>query len=521
MVSNIKKSTRAFWKLFAILIAVGLLIASFVPDAFAQQGTWTEPVMLGPGWFPEITADQTGRVHLAWSSSITERDPTIPSLRGPSRRGYDVVLYRYTDDGINLSDTYDIAAFRQLEGSEVTRPSFLVDHNGIMHMTFRYNTVYYGQAPAEAATDATAWRGRIRLSVDQVAYFSWLVKDSEDRLHVVFTENVRTFDCPICYHIFYRYSDDNGATWSIRTDVSSLPTGSAKPQMILDSHENLHVVWEAGRGGALGQLTEPTTVMYAASYNRGQTWTRPFEFVVPDGRAKNITIEEDGSGNLIVAWLALPENNVYFQVSSDQGRNWSEPEIIEGIRGSWAVYNSRLDHYTMTTDSAGNIHLVLVGKATTDRGTLDLVHLTWNGRSWGEPDIITTMLGDAPEWPRAVVNNGNELHVVWFVRDEDHIFDSDRGEYSVWYANRILRSPGIEPQPFPTPTPTPVIIPTPTPVIPTPTPVDPVVYLTPVSPELTSYIYGEIDDLVLMGQALIPAAVIILLVVAVVQMRRR
>lgn len=521
MVSKLKKNLQIFWKLTAGLMAAVLMLLYINPAALAQSEAWSEPVLLGPGWFPEITTDQTGVVHLAWSSSITERDPTIPSLRGPARRGYDVVLYRYTEDGVNLSDMFDIAAFRQSEGSEVTRPSMLVDEDGTLHMTYRYNTVFYGQVPINQAADATAWRGRFQLSVDQVAYFSWIVKDSDGRLHVVFTENVRSFDCPICYHVFYRFSDDNGATWSIRSDVSSLPTGAAKPQMILDSQENLHVVWEAGRGGALGQLTEPTTVMYAASYDRGQNWTRPLEFIVPDGRAKNITIEEDGFGNLVVAWLALPENNVYYQVSSDQGRNWTDPQRLEGIRGSWAVYNSRLDQYTMTTDSAGRVHLILVGKATDERGTLDLIHLVWNGRQWSEPEIITSLLGDAPEWPRAAVNNGNELHVIYFVRDEDHIFDSDRGEYTVWYTNRILNSPKINPQPFPTPTPAPVVLPTATPVIPTPTPVDPVVYLTPVSPELTSYIYGELDDLVVMGQALIPAAVLILLVVAVIQMRRR
>jgi hypothetical protein len=516
------KLSRITSRAMIFLFIMALLVVQPVSNSYAQadQG-WTEPVLMGPGWFPAITTDLTGAVHLTWSSAIMERDPNVPSLRPSHRRGYDLVLYRHSEDGMNWSETQDIVAFRQSEGSEVTRPSMLIDPDGTFHMTFRYNRVFYSNSRIEDAGSAKSWSRYYPLSVDQVAYFSWLERDSQGRLHVVFTENVRTFDCPICYHLFYRYSNDNGANWSIRTDVSSLPIGVAKPQLIIDADDNLHVVWEAGRGGALGQLSDPTTVMYAASYDGGNSWNRPLEFVVPDGRAKNITIGVDGLGQLVVVWLALPENTVYYQVSKDQGRTWSNAEPMTSIRGGFAVYNARLDHYTMAKDGGGNLHLVLVGRVTNEARTLQLLHLSWNGSKWSEPGVITTLVGDAPEWPRVAVANGNVLHVTWFVRDEDHIFDSDRGDYHVWYANKTINAPYIEPQVFPTPTPTPAIIPTPTLTIPTPTPVDPSIAEDPIKPEQALSVYGELDEMLVMGRALIPAALIILLVVAFIRMRKQ
>jgi hypothetical protein len=222
-----------------------------------------------------------------------------------------------------------------------------------------------------------------------------------------------------------------------------------------------------------------------------------------------------------VVWLALPENTVYYQVSRNKGRSWSDAAPFTNLRGGFAVYNARLDHYTMAKDAGGNLHLVLVGRVSDDRRALDLLHLTWNGSAWSEPEIITTLLGDAPEWPQAVVANGNELHVTWFVRDEEHIFDSDRGVYYVWYAWRKLSAPRIEPVSFPSPTPVPTRVPTPTQPFLTPTPVDPMIAHDPVDPDQALSVYGELDEMLVMGRALIPAAALVLLIIAIIQLRRQ
>jgi hypothetical protein len=504
-------------KSIALLLLVLAGLGSFFQDTRAQDTGWTPPRSLGAGWFPDITADRSGRVHVAWASSSR---PVLGSLPGEFPRGYDTVMYMNTVNGETWSESHDIAALAQDGGSEATRPALLVDDDGVFHMTFRDQTIYYARAPVLDAFSAQAWLSRQAISVNQVGYYSQLGLDSQGVLHIVFTENLRTPECAICYHVFYRRSTDNGRNWSIRSDLSRFPTGTADPRLLIDPQDNLHVVWEAGRGGANGQLSEPTTVMYSASYDGGANWTPPVEFIVPDGRAKNAVLGLDGQGNLLAAWLSLPQGLVYYHVSPDQGRTWSEPQPVPGIWGGWAVYPARLDGYSMATDSAGNVHFVLAGRRGPAQRTLEVLHLAWSNGAWAPPTALASYFGNAPEWPRIAVSGGNQLHVVWFVRDETSMFDSDLGSYTVWYAHGASQALPLGPEPFPTATPT--VEPTPTVIIPTPspTPPDPRLGRIPISRRLGDSIYTENDEVVLMAKALLPAAAVLLLALAWMAWRR-
>jgi hypothetical protein len=88
------------------------------------------------------------------------------------------------------------------------------------------------------------------LSLPENGYFSQLVMDSANRLHAIHSENIQA-SCVGCFHIYYRQSLDRGKTWSDPVDINPLPTGAAKPKMLLDKNNSIHVVWESGRGGDL------------------------------------------------------------------------------------------------------------------------------------------------------------------------------------------------------------------------------------------------------------------------------
>lgn len=443
--------------LIKALLAAAL--CGLAPVALLAQGNseWSPPVPLGAYWFPDVAVDGSGRVHAVWSSGSD---------------GFDTVMYA-AKDASGWSRPIDVAAMPQIAGgSEASRPALLVDPANNLHLTYRYTTVYYTQSPAGAAGVPSYWRPP--LDIDE-GYFSRMAYDSQGVLHLIFTQNVQTESCRVCYHVFYMRSVDEGLFWSDPVDISVQLTGAAKPQIIVDRQDNLHVVWESGYGGSYGQLSDPTTVMVVASYDGGNTWSRPASFAPDRGQstsamARNVTIAEDGNGHLVAIWWAIPEDVVYYQLSRDAGLTWSAPAPIPGVLGIWALYQSRLDSYATAVDSAGRVHLVLVGRRVLEQSSAELLHVVWDGSNWSEPRVIAQYEDDMPEWPRIAVGLGNQLHVVWFVRDVQNLFNSDAGNYQVWYASSTTNSPAIAPidvPAIPPPQPmaaqaTPIVIPTPT-----------------------------------------------------------
>jgi hypothetical protein len=447
--------------ILTLLIIIGLVQPRSVSQAQTPTPTrspatnfnWSEPMAFErAGWFPDITTDASGRLYVAWSNNVIFRTITASSYR---RDGYDIVLLSTSENGGGTwSPIGEVAALKEiLPGSvEVTRPALLADSKGIFHMTYRDYNLHYSQVPVQQIFSAQNWLKPVQMNTNSLAYFSRLNVDSKGRLHLVYTEDVPSGDCTICYHVFYRYSDNGGVDWSQDTDISVVPTGAAKPQILVDAENNIHVVWEAGRGGSLGQLTNPTAVMYTVSYNRGESWTQPIEFSAPKAEfGKNIVIGEDGKGSLVVAWSSGPGDYMYYQASIDHGLSWSNPEQIPDVRAVWDIYQSRLDDYTMATDSAGKIHMVMVGRLSNQDQNLRLLHLVWNGTGWSAPEEIISYNGDSPEWPRLAVSKGNQLNLVWYVRPKDSIWAAVGDYYKVYYSHSILKdAPVVQPTAWPT-----------------------------------------------------------------------
>jgi hypothetical protein len=430
---------------WGLWVAAVILLIAALPVS-AQSATWSQPVALSAdgvtSWFPDVVADGSGQVHVVWASGVSVS----------SQQAFDTVMYSSSADGSKWSSPLDIVAI-PTKGA-VTRPTVASDSHGILHLTYRSYTIYYSHAPVQSVV-APALTPGVPISSADNGYFSRLAIDAKGSLHLVYTEHIQSADCPACLHVYYRASQDNGQSWSAPVDVSQVPTGAAKPQILVDSKQVLHVVWESGRGGDLGQLADPTAVMYTASDDGGKTWRPPTTLGPANSTARNIALGLTGSGQLVAAYLALPDDRVYFQTSSDEGVTWSQPQLIPNALGAWSVYQGKTDGYSMTTDGSGNVHLVYVGRTSDKQVSLSVLHLSWDGSAWSAPDPISTISGDVPEWPRAAVGLGNRLHVVWFVRDQQHIFGGEGVfRYRIWYAQRGVDATPAVPIVWPTLTPT-------------------------------------------------------------------
>jgi hypothetical protein len=445
-------------KQYTLLAICMLMIGVLLPAsaARAQSGGWQQPIQLSEtgrfSWFPDVTTDASGRVHIVWSSAESR---------------YDNVMYTTRLDAAGGSDSWsrpvDVAAFRQgdLGESAATRPGIVVDKLGNLHLTYTdYGEIFHSKVFQDIAVSPQAWSEPQTVNTETSTYFSRVAVDSRSALHLVYTQNVLTEDCRICFHLYYRSSSDGGDTWSAPTDISLAQVGSAKPQIMVDRNDNVHVVWESGpSGGTLGAVREPTKALYSASYDGGKSWTAPYEFTTGalGAQGKNPAIAEDGEGGIVVIWRGAPEQAVYSQVSRDAGRTWSASQRIAGVFTTSPIYGGGLDIYSAATDGAGNVHLVMAGRLDQDQEVLSVLHLTWNGSSWSEPTpIFTYANGDVPEWPRIAVGLGNQLHATWFTRDKANAFGSDSGtaDYRVWYSRVVDDAPAIAPVVYPTLQPT-------------------------------------------------------------------
>jgi hypothetical protein len=118
----------------------------------------------------------------------------------------------------------------------------------------------------------------------------------------------------------------------------------------------------------------------------------------------------------------------------------------------------------MATDSAGRVHLIVVGYPT-GSDWMSLLHSVWDGRGWSAPSVITAappipdyaplvaraaegpaarplLSPPYPEYPRLAISRGNRLHLVWFGGDRLGI---DREPLGVWYSSAMTDAPEIAP----------------------------------------------------------------------------
>lgn len=451
--------------LWLLLLVCGTLLGSGVPT-MAQGSAWTLPLEVGGGWFPDLAAGPDGSVHIIWHSGMS-RD-IVSEEETKDRR--DALMYRELRGG-TWSEVNNIFVNDFGVIGLTVRNSIAMGADGRLHVLFRreFNIDYFN-APWEQAWSAGVWSKPFRIGA---GYYTALATDSKGRVHALWTQGVpddpetTQRKCQDCANLFYRYSDEHVELWSWPANLSHQFEGANRPQIKIDPLDRIHVVWDEGFDWYVGQ-GKPQTGVYRRSDDGGQTWSTTI-FGLADDTIMQTTLALDAQNNPMVVYRSIDDGRLFFQTSPDGGTNWNDPAEIPGVEAR-NIEDNKLDNYTMATDSAGNIHLLMVGfteDASTD--TPALLHLTWNGTAWSVPEVI--MQNELfPEWPRVVVAGGNQLHVVWFTRDTLFAGEDNSNILRVWYSGKTLDVPPVPPPPIFTPTPVVMPTETPMPVLPTPIP---------------------------------------------------
>ncbi|MGQ9875331.1 MAG: glycosyl hydrolase [Chloroflexus sp.] len=496
---------------FALTMIVFVLLIGIADKQTAHsQGFWTAPVELSPlqygqvpperlerrygwSWLPDMTLGPDGSVHVVWYGGLI-----VDQREGGT---IDLVMYcRRNADG-SWEPVRELLA--PGVGGYTVRASIVLGRDGRLHLLYRAGTsIRYSSAPWDTAIQPQTWdEGRL---VSDSGYYVALAADQKGVLHAFWSDVVAENTNPQCFQcgeLFYRRSTDNGATWSAIVNLSQSDLGENRPQVRVDTLNRIHIVWDEGADWYAGQ-GQPHYGVYRRSDDGGETWTTPVKFRLPttvvqllrqqQGNQQQSTndlpgppleavqqtaLTVDAAGNPFVVFRGVRNDRLYFQRSLDGGDTWTPPVELPYVRAR-NIGDNNLDYYSLANDSAGNVHLLLVGfTAGTETGDRPpaLIHITFDGTRWLPPRII--MQNDLyPELPRLAIYEGNQLHAIWFTRSR--LFEGDRLEdrpiHQIWYSTARLNLPARPGLPLFTPTPLPpaptaaagaVVEPTPTPIV--------------------------------------------------------
>lgn len=484
---------------------LGVLLSGLSANPFglAQTGLWTPPLNISntphASWFPDLAVDNAGNVHVVWCETVKPDTGTLKES-----------VYYTVWNGYEWSEPNDLIP----ENPDINRHALAIDKLGNLYLTFRYNVTggigtTFTWAPAGQAWSAASWSTPHRLDVNGNSYMSDLAIDDQGVMHLIFDDRGDP-ESEICLggcaDIYYRRSEDKGQTWSYPINLSPSPVGTSREQIGIDSNGTIHITWDNGWDRLSGG-GEPISGSYTFSADGGRTWSHVTSVTYPDSTVAQLTVGSDGQDGVMLVWRATSRNEIYYQWSTDGGYSWSAPFTIPRIFARpWAL---PFDMYDMATDSAGHIHLIVVGRESQQEDALlGIYHLVWDGSNWSPPKRVFAAMGLYPEYPKIVVYEGNQLHAVWFTR-EGSLWDMDVNR-EVWYSYSQSPSPHKPATSLPTPTsPPPIATPSPVPTT-TPHPT-----LNSEGTGLPDNLYTEGDDVLRLAFALSPVALVVLIVVAV------
>jgi hypothetical protein len=425
---------RCIIPIFSAILLIILSYSSSTAQISIQPVRWGLPITIpspqgSSSWFPNLAVDSRGNVHFVWCETYA------------TENGEQESIYYSVWNGSQWSQYIDIVS----PAADIRRNSFAIDKYDVLHLSYidSYpNNPYrlgYTSVEAGRAFSAGNWSPIYYLNERGQSYFNEIVS-YEDSLHIVYEDTGReTGEADI----FYRRSIDGGENWDNPVSLLSTLIGSSRPHITIDSTGDIFVSWDEGWDRLSGKGT-PENGVFTFSKDSGETWAEPMEIRYPNNTNMQVTVESNGSGGVMLVWRSASSTypGVYFMWSNDGGKTWSQPGTLPNFTARPGV--NYFDSYDMAVDSTGHIHLLATGFLSSTEGrigdTYGLYQFEWDGVRWYPPTQVYNG-GLNPEYPRLVIEKGNELHASWFVRHD--LFLNDKA-HEIMYAKGFAAAPKVE-----------------------------------------------------------------------------
>lgn len=264
-----------------------------------------------------------------------------------------------------------------------------IDHDGTA------NRVY-----VEKSTDGGDTWSPIGNPVDSsnVADYCAIAIDSSNYLHLVYAGTTNVY-----------YSKYTG-TWSSPETIDNNP-GTGRPDIVIDSSENPHVVYCGTGTGITGYHCWYTT--------RNGSWSTPTRCDLPTtkfdayGQNCDSALAIDGSGNLHLVWSGLNSDfETYYQIFySEYDGSWSDAISITDEINFYDQSNSISP--SIAIDSSNYLHVVFEGD-NNDVSGYKHIHYTKYTTSWSSSTNISSDLGNYNQYNSSIsIASTGDIFAFW------------------------------------------------------------------------------------------------------------
>jgi N,N-dimethylformamidase beta subunit-like, C-terminal len=249
---------------------------------------------------------------------------------------------------------------------------------------------------------------------------------SGSNVYVVWTSNVQenSNDQEKNGQIFFTRSTDNGDNFTDPVELSEakkdeIGTKVFRPQLIVDSKNNVHVVWYSGRNVQHADVKALITdIQYIKSTNGGESFGRILNLSNYSGWSINPQIASSQNNNVYVVWTNNAQEKygkIFFARSTDNGDNFEEIKNIDNETGT--------SGYPQIAVSGSNVYLVW---HDAKHGIL-FAKSTDNGDNFESLSLSNNYFGKSL-YPQIAVSQNNNTYVAWAnnaTGNEEIIFKKD------------------------------------------------------------------------------------------------
>ena len=335
---------------------------------------------------PQISVTADGMVDIVWTE-----------IRGNNTNP---VFHRHSSDGGTSWGPVRRVFTGNCSGPTVTR-----DGDGTLHCIFGHTTFTSILRHATSTDNGATWTTPVNVPNSQVGttVYPVLLSGEGNTLHLFWR----------CNQAFRLRSDDAGATWGPRVQISRNPNRPSRLRAEIDNQGNLFVMWIQPEG----QDPDDHRVWFSRSLDGGTNWLSQTILRRADNEWLAHASLVAGTGqHLVAAWqwvdnygMSTERNYVELRYANTLGNTWSTVKIIQPD-GDFGM------NAALSADSEGNINLFMAnGDISYPQGVFQLVYLrsTDNGANWTDAVTIRDLVAPTNAWTESAGDAAGHVYLAF------------------------------------------------------------------------------------------------------------